>query len=253
MAQVERSIDGGVQVLRLNRPEKRNALTFEMYEALTDALIGSNQDSQVKVTLFIGGQGVFSAGNDIGQFVEAPGRSAPVIGFLQALVAAEKPLVAAVDGLAVGIGTTMLLHMDLVYASEAARFHTPFLDLGLTPEAGSSLIMPRRMGHLKAFEMICLGETLSAADALAANLVNRVVAAGELAATSMMAARRLAAKPAGALAAARRLMRGDADILARHMHAEEQVFAERLRSPEAREAFAAFLEKRQPDFAKMRD
>jgi enoyl-CoA hydratase/carnithine racemase len=166
-------------------------------------------------------------------------------------VSARKPLLAAVDGPAIGIGTTLLLHCDLVYASPAATLSTPFIDLGLVPEAASSLLLPMRSGHAVAFEMLCLGGTLDASRALAAGLVNAVVPAATLEAKVLAAAAALARKPRQALLVSRRLLRGDPARLRERMHEEFQLFAERLASPEAREALAAFLEKRPPDFAKV--
>ncbi len=246
----------GVQTLRIHRPEKKNALTGPMYETMTEALSAGDWSDEVAVHLFLGREGIFTAGNDLGEFLafaEDGALGVHVVRFLRALVETRKPMVAAVDGLAIGIGTTMLLHCDLVYASPAARFATPFLDLGLVPEAASSLLMPQRMGHAWAFEMLCLGETFDAEKAWTAGIVNAIVPSEGLEAHAMDAARRLAAKPAEALAEARRLLRQstEAEVVAR-MEEETALFAERLASPEAREAFSAFLEKRPPDFAKLR-
>lgn len=249
-------IDGAANLLRLNRPDKRNALTSPMYVALTEALAAGDADADVAAHVLAGHPGAFCAGNDIAEFkayADSGALGPAVLGFLRALVTTRKPLIAAVDGLAIGVGTTLLLHCDMVYATARSVFRTPFMDLGLLPEAGSSLLMPRRMGHVRAFEMICLGETFTAERALAAGLVNALVPAGELEASALATVKRLAAKPPEALAAARRLMRAasEAEVLAR-MDEEAQMFTERLRSAEAREAFAAFLEKRPPDFAKLR-
>jgi enoyl-CoA hydratase/carnithine racemase len=202
----------------------------------------------------MGSGGSFSAGSDVAEFAErARGRadlSGPILDFIRQLALVEKPLIAAVDGLAVGVGTTLLFHCDLVYATSNSTFRTPFLDLGLVPEAGSSLLAPQRMGHARAFEMLALGETFGAERALAAGLVNAIVPAAELEAAALDAARRLAAKPPEALALCRRLMRGDTAAVRSRIEEEARIFAERLVSPEAREAFAAFLEKRPPDFQK---
>jgi enoyl-CoA hydratase/carnithine racemase len=248
--------DGGVEVVRINRPEKRNALTRAMYDAMTAALKAAEADAEVAAHLITSTGGVFTAGNDIGDFarravdLDRQGGASSLIATLPTL---EKPLVAAVDGLAIGVGVTMLFHCDLVYASPAASFRTPFLDLGLVMEAGSSLLAPRIMGHQRAFELLCLGEPYTPEMALAAGFVNRIVPAAALDEEAMKAARRLAAKPPQALKAARRLLKGAApeEALAR-MRQEGAVFAELLGSDEAKEAFAAFLEKRQPDFAKLR-
>lgn len=254
--EIEITRDGGVQLVRINRPDKKNALTRAMYDVMTRAMKEGEADEAVAVHMVAGTGGVFTAGNDIGDFAKRAvdlnreGGASSLIGTLPTL---KKPLVAAVDGLAIGVGVTMLFHCDLVYASPAASFRTPFLDLGLVMEAGSSLMAPRIMGHQRAFELLCLGEPFTAEDGLRAGFVNRIVAAADLEAQARKSALRLAAKPPGALAAARRLLKGttEAEALAR-IKQEGQVFADLLGSPEAKEAFAAFLEKRKPDFAKLR-
>lgn len=251
--EVERG--NGVQTVRINRPDKKNALTGAMYDAMTAALLEADRDGDVLVHLITGAGGVFSAGNDIGDFAKRAvdlnrsGGAASLIGTLPML---EKPIVAAVDGLAIGVGVTMLFHCDLVYASPTASFRTPFLDLGLVMEAGSSLLAPKIMGHQRAFELLCLGEPYSAERAMQAGFVNRIVPAAELQAEAMKAARRLAAKPPGAMKAARQLMKGTPHDIITRQKREGQVFADLLASPEAMEAFAAFLEKRPADFAKLR-
>jgi enoyl-CoA hydratase/carnithine racemase len=249
-------IADGVQTIRFTRPEKKNALTSAMYAAMTEALGASDRSDAVAVHLLVGSGGVFSAGSDIGEFLARSrgdaGLTGSVLAFIRALPRVAKPIIAAVDGLAVGIGTTMLLHCDLVYATPAASFRTPFLDLGLVPEAGSSLIAPLRMGHARAFELLALGEPFTAERAREAGLVNAIVPAEELERHALQAAHHLAAKPPEALFATRRLMRGDPEEVLARIDEEVKVFAERLTSPEAREAFSAFLEKRAPDFAKSR-
>jgi len=246
--------DGGVQVLRIARPEKKNALTGAMYRALSDAIEQGDADGSIAAHVLIGSGGIFTAGNDLGDFL-ATARGTGDLGtdvlrFIRLLPAVQKPLIAAVDGSAIGIGTTLLFHADLVYAAPGAMFATPFLDLGLIPEAASSLLMPSRMGYGRAFAMLALGEPVSANDAVAAGFVNAIVPAENLEATALDAARRLAGKPPEALAIARRLMRGDiAEVMAR-IEAEVSEFRERLRSPEAIEAFTAFFEKRPPKFRK---
>ncbi|MBU2532860.1 MAG: enoyl-CoA hydratase/isomerase family protein, partial [Alphaproteobacteria bacterium] len=214
-AEIEISRSEGVQTIRIVRPEKKNALLPAMYSAMFEALVDGDASDTVRAHIITGSGGVFSAGNDIKDFMSRAGAGAPVgntpvhrfIGYLPRV---EKPLIAAVDGLAVGVGTTLLFHCDLVYASPAARFSTPFLSLGLVPEAGSSLLAPRRMGHARAFEMLALGEPFSAERARDAGLVNAVVDADELEATAREAALRLAGKPPAALKIARELLRGDA-------------------------------------------
>lgn len=256
MAEIDVARDGAVQILRLARAEKKNALTGAMYDALSDALEMGDADPSLAAHVVVGSAGVFSAGNDIGDFVRsATGDGAvlrSVLRFLRVLPRVEKPLIAGVDGLAVGIGTTLLLHCDLVYASPQSVFRTPFLDLGLVPEAGSSLLMPQRIGYQRAFEMLVLGETFSAERMREAGMVNALVGADVLEAHALAAARRLAAKPPAALAAARRLLRGDGSRLAAVIDEEANIFAARMKSAEAREAFAAFLEKRPPDFTRIR-
>ncbi|MGE0628650.1 MAG: crotonase/enoyl-CoA hydratase family protein [Hyphomicrobiaceae bacterium] len=256
MTGIESSVSEGIQSIRLTRAAKKNALTAAMYAALTRALKDGDQRKDVAVHVLLGSGGVFSAGSDIGEFqARAEGRAdltAPVMAFIRALPSVEKPLVAGVDGLATGIGTTMLLHCDLVYATPSAQFRTPFLDLGLVPEAGSSLLAPRVMGHQRAFELLALGEAFDAERAREAGIVNRIVASDDLEATVHRAAGRLAAKPPEALRLCRQLLRGDAADVRTRIEDEIAIFAERLVSPEAREAFAAFLEKRVPDFGKGR-
>lgn len=251
---VERT--GRVQLLRIMRPQKKNALTAPMYAALNAALATGEADEAVSVHVITGSHGVFTAGNDIHDFMaRADGGAAlggPVLEFIRSLPRLRKPLVAAVDGLAIGIGTTLLLHCDLVYATPGSRFQTPFLDLGLLPEAASSLLGPRLMGPQRAFELLILGESFAAEKALAAGFVTAIVAADALEATALEAAGRLAAKPPGALAAARQLLRGNPDEIVARVDDEARLFGERLRSQEAREAFQAFIEKRPADFSRLK-
>jgi enoyl-CoA hydratase/carnithine racemase len=254
MADIEVSKSGGAQILRLTRVAKKNALTGAMYAALCDAIEAGDSDHSVAAHIFIGSGGVFSAGNDLGDFLAtARGTgdlSKDVLRFIHLLPVIRKPLIAAVDGKAIGVGTTMLFHCDLVYATPDATFATPFLDLGLIPEAASSLLMPMRMGYARAFEMLALGETFTAEQALSAGFVNRIVPSDNLEATALDSARKLAEKPPEALAVARRLMRGDAARILARIDAEIAAFRERLKSPEAREAFTAFFEKRPANFRK---
>jgi enoyl-CoA hydratase/carnithine racemase len=220
------------------------------------ALEKGDASSDVIAHLFIGSGGVFSAGNDINEFLARARGDAdltrPIVQFIRGLPLVQKPLIAAVDGLAVGIGTTMLFHFDLVYATPAASFRTPFLDLGIVPEAGSSLLAPMRMGYARAFEMLALGESFAAERALTCGIVNAIVPAETIEAAARQAAARLANKPPEALALTRRLMRGDPKAIIARIDEEVAIFGERLASPEAREAFTAFLEKRPPDFKKTR-
>jgi enoyl-CoA hydratase/carnithine racemase len=258
---IEIKVEDGVQIIRFLRAEKKNALTGPMYNAMSEALDAAEKTDAVAVHVFIGSGGVFSAGNDINDFMrraqaaaagDGSGIPAPSLEFIRRLPKVTKPMIAAVDGIAIGVGTTMLLHCDLVYATPAASLRTPFLDLGLVQEAGSSLTAPARMGYPRAFELVCLGEPFSAERALEAGLVNAVVPAEELEATAIKAARRLAAKPRQALTIARRLLRGNAAEVSAMIEDEAKAYQGLMRSPEAREAFMAFLEKRPPDFAKAR-
>jgi enoyl-CoA hydratase/carnithine racemase len=249
-ALIEVSRSGGVQILRIMRPERKNALTGAMYRALSDALEAGEASAEIAAHVIFGSNGIFSAGNDIADFLATAqgeaGLGPDVLRFIRLLPALEKPLLAGVDGPAVGIGTTLLLHCDLVYASPAAIFSTPFLDLGLVPEAASSLLMPRAMGHVRAFEMLALGEPFSAERALHSGLINGIVPADRLEDVVIAAAVRLANKPPEALRLARRLLKGDPAATRARMDEEAALFTERLRSPEALAAFQAFLGKRGP-------
>jgi enoyl-CoA hydratase/carnithine racemase len=239
------SDDGRVRIVRMNRPEKKNALTVPMYEAMADAIEGAGADPALRCVVIAGVPGAFCAGNDLQDFLaashHAEGLAPPLLRFLVALARAETPLVAAVSGLAVGIGTTMLLHCDHVVASSDARFSTPFVHLGLVPEAASSLLGPRRMGHARAFALLAMGRPLDAAGALAAGIVNTVAAPADVDAEAMKAAREIAALPAEALAATRRLLRGSPAAAVARIEQEADLFGVRLSSAEARAAFEAFL------------
>jgi enoyl-CoA hydratase/carnithine racemase len=262
MAQeIEIKVEDGVQVIRFLRADKKNAFTGPMYSAMSEAIDASEKNDAIACHVFIGSGGVFSAGNDINDFLrraqatasgDGRGIPAPSLDFIRRLPKVTKPMIAAVDGLAVGIGTTLLLHCDLVYATPTASLRTPFLDLGLIQEAGSSITAPARMGYPRAFEMICLGEPFGAERALQAGLVNAVVPADQLEATAMKAAKRLAAKPRQALMTSRRLLRQSHEAISAAMEQEAEAYRTLMVSPEAREAFTAFLEKRLPDFAKAR-
>jgi enoyl-CoA hydratase/carnithine racemase len=237
----------GMNVIRLTRPAKKNALSAAMYRAVSEGLEAGERDGGIRVHVLFGGEGVFCAGNDIGDFLAQGGGTAP--GFddglrlLRLLPMLRKPIVAGVDGLAVGIGTTVLFHCDLVYASTRSVFSTPFVDLGLVPEAGSSFLAPQRLGYARAFELLVLGEPFSAERMLAAGLVNAVVDEAAVEQTALNAARRLAAKPAQAVALSRSLLRGDLVPLGERIEAEVRLFKERLSSVEAQAAFADFLHK----------
>ncbi len=246
---IEVSVANGVQTIRMNRPDKKNAITAAMYRDMAAAVISAKTDDDVRATVFLGTPGAFSAGNDIADFMKVAmtgeRSSMDVFDFLEAIIMSEKPLLAGVDGLAIGVGTTMLMHCDYVAASDRSLLSTPFVDLGLVPEAGSSLIAPRIMGPQKAFELLAMGAKWSAEDAKAAGLVNKVTSADELEASILATASEIAAKPPEALNISRGLIRGDrSDILAR-MKEEAVLFGERLSSDEAKSAFMAFMAKGQ--------
>jgi enoyl-CoA hydratase/carnithine racemase len=242
---------GGVLHLVFDRPEKKNALTLAMYEGLTAALASSAADPAVRAVVLSGTGGAFSAGNDLSDFLSDPpsGEDSPVFRFLHAASTFPKPLLAAVEGPAVGIGTTVLLHCDLAWAAPSARFRLPFVDLGLVPEAASSLLLPRAVGPKRAAEWLLLGEAFGAEEAVQAGLVNAVVD-GPVA-VAMERARGLARKPPEAVRLAKALLRRSyTQAVAETIREEGRLFVERLASPEAQEAFSAFLEKRPPDFSR---
>lgn len=244
---IEVSRDGAVQVVRMNRPDKKNAITRAMYAAMAKALRDGDADEAVRVHLVLGVPGAFSSGNDLADFMAvATGgeHGTEVFDFLKALSKAEKPILSGVDGIAVGIGTTINFHCDLTLATPRTRFHTPFVDLGLVPEAGSSLLGPVLMGRQRAFALLGLGEPLAAAEAKAAGLIHDVVAEDELEAAALALAQRVAAKPPQALKIARDLMLGDRDALVARIEEEGRQFAARLKSDEARAAFVAFMSRK---------
>lgn len=234
----------GVQVIRFNRPEKKNAITREMYAKMTTALTVAQSDPAIRVTAFLGTEGCFSAGNDMADFLAVAiggsmGRE--VLDFLRALAGATKPIVSGVDGLAIGIGTTIHLHCDLTVASARSLFRTPFVDLALVPEAASSLIAPRLMGHQRAFALLAAGEPLQAPDARSAGLIWKIVDEGVVEEETLSLATRLAGKPPEALRIARDLIRGDRSGILARIEEEAEHFAARLKSAEARAAFEAFM------------
>jgi enoyl-CoA hydratase/carnithine racemase len=233
--------------IEIARPDKKNALTLEMYQALADALVAAEGDAQVRAVLIHG------AGNDLKDFLERPphGDESPTWRFLRAVSSAAKPLVAAVGGAAVGIGTTMLLHCDLVYAAPNARFQLPFVPLGLVPEAASSLLLPMIAGYQRAAELLLLGQPFGSAKALGAGFVTEVVPEGELIEYARSAALALAALPPASVRLTKQLMKGrTAEAVAAQLVLEVGHFRERLASPEAKEAMSAFFEKRKPDFSR---
>jgi len=253
---IHSSTEDGILTLRLERAAKKNAITAAMYQQLADALKAAQADSAVRAILITGGEQAFSAGNDLEDFLKHPpaGQDAPVFQFLSQISQCGKPIVAAVAGVAVGIGTTMLMHCDLVYAADNARFSMPFTQLGLCPEAASSLLLPRLAGYQRAAEKLLLGEVFDAAEAREMGLVNRVLPVAELLSFARQQAARLAALPAASIRVTKQLMKqhdGDAtDAIAARLADEAGHFARMLTAPEAKEAFTAFLEKRKPDFSR---
>lgn len=233
----------GVLEICFARPDKKNALTNAMYIAATNALEAAETDEDVRVVMFTAEGNAFTAGNDLAEFAAvANGSSAESQAHLLiwALAKASKPIVAAVPGLAVGVGTTMLLHCDLVYVAETAKLSTPFVNLGLAPEAGSSYLLPARIGHLRAFAMFALGQSVSGTEAVTLGLANKTCQAETVRDEALAAARLLASKPMGSVMATKRLMR-DLPVLLARMDVEGAAFRERLTSDEARQAFGAFL------------
>ena len=245
---------GGVCHIEMARPEKKNALTAEMYRTMADGLAKAEADPAVRVILISGAGGNFTAGNDLADFLETPPmeESAPVFRFIKGFANLQKPFVAAVEGVAIGVGTTMLLHCDLAYAGSSARFALPFANLGLSPEAASSLLLPLCAGHARAAEMLMLGEAFSAQAALDAGIVNTVVPDGQALDHAFERCRKLITQPAESLRLTKQLMkRAQQALITETMNIEAEVFRQRLVSPDAKEAFAAFFEKRKPDFSKL--
>ena len=232
--------------LRLTREEKKNAITGTMYNAMSEALTAANTDAQIHVIVISASGNTFTAGNDIADFVTHTGsiETSPAAQFIHAISSCQKPIIAAVNGKAVGIGTTMLLHCDLVYASPEASFSTPFVNLGLVPEAGSSLLLPMRIGYARAAQMLLLGEAMSANEALNAGLINDIISSDTLLEHALQKATILAAKPVNALAASRTLMRSGQTVLQTHMDKELKQFFFALNSEEAKKAFRMFMGKR---------
>lgn len=240
-----------ILTIQMNRPEKKNALTRAMYAALAEAITRANDDNAVRVLLLTGSGDSFTSGNDIMDFIQQPpaDESTPVSQFLKAIATAQKCLVAAVNGLAIGVGTTMLLHCDLVYAATSARLQLPFVNLGVVPEAGSSYILPRLMGHQRAAELLLLGEPFSAAKGQTVGIINEVVADALLFDHAWAVAQKLASKPPAALRLTKGLLKENGRFTLEAMHNEGQHFRDRLQSAEAIEAFTAFMERRPPDFS----
>ena len=248
---IKTGIVNGVATIEIARPEKKNALTRAMYFAMADALHAAVADASVRAVLITGQPGIFTSGNDIDDFTKRPaGTESPAIVFMKALLACDKPVVAAVTGAAIGIGTTMLLHCDFVYVSDEARLAMPFVSLGLVPEFASSLIVPLLMGHARAAEKLLLGDPFTGADAVECGIANAVLPAAEVAPHARRVAERFNALPPGAVRDTKRLLRrAHSAAVLETIDAESTTFAARLQSPEAKEAFSAFFQKRKPDFS----
>jgi enoyl-CoA hydratase/carnithine racemase len=253
MSDIVTERSNGILRVQFNRPEKKNAMTGGMYTRLADIFNEANEDEETLVALWHSAGDAFSAGNDVGDFLKnppGPGES-PQAHLMDAFVRFEKPIVVAVQGAAIGGGTTMLTHCDFVYAGESAKFQLPFINLALVPEFGSSYSLPARIGYLRAADLFLLGEPFTAARAAELGLVTRVVPDRDLLATATATAQKLAGKPGGALRASKRLIKqGFVDQVKAAIRVENQAFSERGRSAEAKEALAAFLEKRPPNFNK---
>ena len=254
MTDILQHIDQGVMTLTFNRLDKKNSITAAMYASLAQAVELAQTNDQVRVVLIQGHETIFSAGNDIADFLNQPpsGHDAPVFRFLRAIAGFSKPLLAAVAGPAVGIGTTLLFHCDLVYAGDNAAFSMPFVNLGLCPEAASSILVPQMMGYHRAAEALLMGEPFMAEAAQEVGLVNRVVPPTELNSYAQAQARKRATKPLSSLVETQRLMKmgQSAQVLAQ-IEAEAASFGRMLQAPAAREAFGAFMDKRRPDFSKL--
>ena len=249
---IETSRDGSTLLVKFARPAKKNALTVAMYARMNAALAEAADDKTIRAVVFASTSDTFTAGNDLGDFMEHPptGEDSPVFRFIQTLGSFEKPLIAAVDGKAIGLGLTMLLHCDFVYLSDRTSLVAPFVNLGLVPEAASSLLLPKLVGHQRAAEILLLGEPIDARAALAMGLANAVLPSAEVLPMALQTARKLADKPPGALAFSKALMRDSKALLAR-MSEEGAIFRNQLASPEMAEAVSAFFEKRKPDFSKL--
>jgi enoyl-CoA hydratase/carnithine racemase len=242
----------GVLQIRLNRLEKKNALSVAMYTAMADALAGADANSAVRVITISGTDACFTSGNDVADFLAHPatGDDHPAIRFLRTLSSATKPVIASVNGLAVGVGVTMLLHCDLVYAADSSTFQLPFVNLGLVPEAASSMLLPRLMGHHRAAELLLLGERFDARTAREVGLVNAVLPANELASLVQEKTAALAAKPPASIRMTKALLKREPESVPARMAEEGKYFLRQLESPEAREAMEAFLQRRKADFSR---
>jgi enoyl-CoA hydratase/carnithine racemase len=244
---IDISRQGAAQIIRINRPEKKNAITRAMYDSMRLALEAGEADEAIRCHVFLGVSGAFSAGNDMQDFLAyatSGGEMPEVINFLECLAKLEKPVVSGVDGLAIGIGTTIHLHCDLTLATPRSLFRTPFVDLGLVPEAASSLLVPAITGHQSAFALLAMGDDFSAEEALRAGLIYKIVDESALEAEVMKLAEKVAARAPEALQTARRLMKQRPETVIARIHEEAKLFAERLRSKEAQTAFMAFMSRK---------
>jgi enoyl-CoA hydratase/carnithine racemase len=249
---IQVSVNGGLMEVAFNRPERKNALTQAMYDGLTDAFRQASDDPEIRVLILRGSQDVFTSGNDLNDFVQAPpaGEDSPVFRFLKALNVFEKPLIAAVSGPAIGVGSTMLMHCDLVYAGHDARFHFPFVNLALVPEAASSYLLPRMVGHQRAAELMFFAEPFDAKRAQEMGMVNALYPPGDLFEEVRKKALELAKKPPNVLRQTKRLLKqATREHSWETMKGEGDVFLEMLTSPELAEAVSAFFEKRKADFS----
>jgi len=250
-ALVTTSVKDGILTIRMNRPDKKNALTHAMYDAMGKALGEADADPAVRVVLITGTADCFCAGNDLKDFLENPpgAKNSPVLNFLKALSGAKLPVVAAVNGPAVGIGVTMLLHCDFVYISKTANLSLPFVDLGLVPEAAASMLLPHLAGHPRAAELLMLGEPFTPQQAVEMGIANATCEPQDVEAAALKTALKLAAKPRNALLQTKALMRADFESVSKRIDREAEIFKECLASPDAQEAFTAFREKRKPKFS----
>ena len=249
---IKTAVLNGVYTIEIARPEKKNALTGAMYVAMAEGLNAAMADGAVRSVLITGQPGIFTSGNDLEDFMKRSGgiSESPAGIFMRALIGCDKPVIAAVTGAAIGIGTTMLLHCDFVYVSDEARLVMPFVSLGLVPEFSSSLLIPQLMGQRKAAEKLLLGDPFTGADAVECGIANAVLPTAEVAPHARRIAERFNTLPPGAVRASKKLMRGPlADQLLKTIAGENAIFAERLTSPEAQEAISAFFQKRKPDFS----
>ncbi len=254
---IKTGVVDGVATIEIARPEKKNALTQAMYSAMAAALDAAMADASVRAVLITGQPGIFTSGNDIEDFMQRPPGSgsdamdSPVFQFMRSLLLCDKPVVAAVTGAAIGIGTTLLLHCDFVYVSDEARLAMPFVTLGLVPEFASSLLVPQLMGQRRAAEKLLMGDPFTGEQAVECGIANAVLPAGEVLAHARRVAERFNALPPGAVREAKQLMRApQREQVLQVIRAEGELFGKRLRSPEAMEAFQAFFQKRRPDFSK---